>query len=146
MVRLARRHEPTGSRASRTFSISAPCHTAVLEPIDEIWLIYLIATVPIVCNPKITTADQRNVIWLARVEERSIPAGQTRAITRTVARDSVRLGERGLVGSAAPTGGHNLAVAFVFHQDRYDVVERMAQCSYAAGGRETRLNNSGGCY
>ena len=118
----------------------------LLEPIDEIWLIYLISTVPITGNPKITTADQRNVVWLARMKERSIPAKCTGAITRTIACDSVRLRERSLVGSAAHTGGHNLAVAFVFHQDRYDVVERMAQCSYAAGGRETRLNNSGGCY
>ena len=98
----------------------------LLEPIDEIWLIYLIATVPITGNPKITTADQRNVVWLARMKERSIPAKCTGAITRTIACDSVRLRERSLVGSAAHTGGHNLAVAFVFHQDGYYVVKRPA--------------------
>ncbi len=146
MVRFARGHEATGSRTSRTFSISAPHQTMLLEPIDEIWSIYLIATVPVICNHKVTTADQRNVVWLARVEECSIPAGQTRAITRTVACDSVRLRERGLVGSATPTGGHNLAVAFVFHQDCDYVVERPARCPYAAGGRETRLNYTESCY
>jgi len=65
----------------------------LLEPIDEIWLIYLIATVPITGNPKITTADQRNVVWLARMKERSIPAKCTGAITSTFACDGIGLCE-----------------------------------------------------
>jgi len=128
------------------FSIGVPCQTIGFEPIDEIWLIYLIATITIICNPEITATDQSYVVRLARVEECGIPARRTGAITRTIACDSIGLRERGLVSSAAPTVRHNFAVAFVFHQNRDHVVERPARCPYATRGRDIRLNYGGSRY
>src|SRR5207249_6544643 len=94
VVGFARGHEITCSGTSRTFSIGVPCQTIGFEPIDEIWLIYLIATITIICNPEITATDQSYVVRLARVEECGIPARRTGAITRTIACDRDRKSTR----------------------------------------------------